>query len=90
MSSTKKPRDSFVYVRSDHNINTIQRTADSFLMPDDGNAYWLFHQRQYDRARKPKVLWALFQFFGSLELRIDPMEELRRYDRTFAIDTNLP
>ena len=37
---------------------------------------------------KRKVIYALFQFFGSNSIKLNPIEELKRYDHVYAIDTN--
>ena len=91
-TQTRKPRQQYVYVGSPEKFDPreITVTNSSFILPDDGRAYYVFHQREYRRPRKPKVIYALFRFFGSGEIRKDPMDELRRYDRVFAVDTNYP
>lgn len=83
-----KLRDSYIYIGCAKQFWRIDETIDSFLLPDDGKTYYIFHQREYPRERKPKVIYALFQFFGSRSIKKDPFDELRKYDQVFAIDTN--
>ena len=85
---SKKPRGQFVYIGSDRPFHQIRGSGTTITLPDDGHPYWIFHQRQYERASKPKPIYVLFQFFGSLSISLDPYVELRRYDQVFAIDTN--
>ena len=59
-----------------------------FELPDDGKTYYIFQRREYARAKKPKVVYALFQFFGSRKILINPEAELQKYSRVFAQDTN--
>lgn len=87
-SKPSKPREQYVYIGCDQKFNRVGFSADSFILPNDGKTYWVFHQRQYPRGEKPKVIYALFQFFGSRAIKKDPLDELRKYDRVFAIDTN--
>ena len=42
----------------------------------------------YPREQKPKIIYALFTFFGARSIKKDPFDELRKYDKIFAIDTN--
>jgi hypothetical protein len=83
-----KTRQQHIYIGSDQPFNRVLTSGDSFSLPDDGHTYWVFHQREYQRATKPKILYALFQFFGSRSIKLDPAQELRKYDAIFAIDTN--
>jgi len=83
-----KPREQFVYIGCNQKFDRIGYSADSFVFPGDNKVYYIFHQRQYPRDKKPKIIYALFQFFGAREIRKNPVDELRRYDRVFAIDTN--
>jgi hypothetical protein len=85
---TKKPRSSYIYIGAPQPFAGLQENQDSFLLPNDGTPYWIFHQREYPRKKAGKRLYALFQFFGQHEIRKDPFQELRRYDRVFALDTN--
>jgi hypothetical protein len=84
----RKPRDQFIYIGCDKPFDRVGYSADSFILPDDGNTYYIFHQREYQREKKPKTIYALFQFFGSREIAKDPLRELLKYDRVYAIDTN--
>lgn len=83
-----KPRESYVYIGCTEKFDRVNVTDDSFQLPDDGKTYYIFHQREYPREQKPKVIYAFFPFFGARSLKKDPFEELRRYDKIFAIDTN--
>jgi hypothetical protein len=83
-----KRRGSYVYIGCTEKFDRVDVTDDSFLLPDDGKTYYIFHQREYPREQKPKVIYALFPFFGARVLKKDPFDELRKYDRIFAIDTN--
>lgn len=85
----RKPREQFIYIGCEEPFDSVGESADSFIMPDDGRTYWIFHQREYPREKKkPKTIYALFQFFGSREIRKSPLAELARYDQVFAVDTN--
>lgn len=84
----RKPRDTHIYIGCAEKFERIHATADSFLLPEDGRIYHIFQQREYPREQKPKVIYALFQFFGSRSIKKDPCDELRKYDQVFAIDTN--
>ncbi len=85
-----KPRESYIYIGSSEPFTQFHydQNEDSVSLPNDGRTYYLFHQREYPREKKPKIIYALFQFFGSSTIKKDPLEELRKYDRVFAIDTN--
>lgn len=83
-----KPRDSYIYIGCTEKFDHVGQTDDSFQLPDDGKTYYIFHRREHPREQKPKVLYVLFSFFGARSLKKDPFEELRRYDKIFAIDTN--
>lgn len=83
-----KPRDSYIYIGCTEKFDHVGQTDDSFQLPDDGKTYYLFHQREYPRDQKPKVIYALFPFFGARSVKKDPLDELRKYDKIFAIDTN--
>ena len=82
------PRDSYIYIGCTEKFDHVGQTDDSFQLPDDGKTYYIFHQREYPREQKPKVIYALFPFFGARSLKKDPLDELRKYDSIFAIDTN--
>jgi len=82
------PRDSYIYIGCTEKFDHVGQTDDSFQLPDDGKTYYIFHQREYPREQKPKVIYALFPFFGARSLKKDPLDELRKYDWIFAIDTN--
>lgn len=85
----RKARRQSVYIGCDKPFNQILvPTAGVIALPDDGNTYHVFHQLEYDRVKKPKVVYALFQFFGSRSICISPMEELKKYDSIYAVDTN--
>lgn len=83
-----KPRDTYIYIGCTEKFDRVNQTVDSFQLPDDGKTYYIFHQREYPRQQKPKVIYALFTFFGTRSIKKDPFDELRQYDRIFAIDTN--
>jgi hypothetical protein len=83
-----KARSHFIYIGCDEKFGQILESPDAYRLPDDGRTYYIFHQLEYDRRRKPKRLFALFQFFGSRSVKKDPIEELRKYDAIYAIDTN--
>jgi hypothetical protein len=86
--SRKKPRHQYIYIGCEEKFDTIGESHGSFVLPNDGKTYYIFHQREYSRSRKPKVIYAIFQFFGSRSIRINPIEELRKYDLIYCIDTN--
>jgi hypothetical protein len=83
-----KQRNQYVYIGCEEKFERVFDSEDSIRLPDDGRTYYIFHRREYDRARKPKILYALFQFFGSRSVKKDPVEELKKYDSIYAIDTN--
>lgn len=83
-----KPRDTYIYIGCTEKFDRVNETVDSFLLPDDGKTYYIFHQREYPREHNPKVIYALFTFFGARSIKKDPFDELRKYDKIFAIDTN--
>jgi len=82
------PRDSYIYIGCTEKFDHVGQTDDSFQLPDDGKTCYIFHQREYPREQKSKVIYALFPFFGARSLKKDPLDELRKYDWIFAIDTN--
>ena len=84
----QKQREHFIYIGCSEPFEKIYQTQDSFILPDDGRTYWIFHRLEYPRERKPKVVFLLFDFFGSRAIKINPSEELRKYDQVFCIDTN--
>lgn len=88
MKPLRPPRDTDIYIGCAEKFGRIPETVDSFLLPDDGKTCYIFHQREYPRERKLKVIYALFQFFGSRSIKKDPFDELRKCDQVFAIDTN--
>lgn len=83
-----KKRVHSVYIGSDRPFSQVLGKGHVITLPDDGHPYWIFHQKEYERSKKPKVVFAIFQFFGSRSISLDPSQELARYDRVFAIDTN--
>lgn len=87
-NNPRKPREQFIYIGCSEQFNHVEQDATSYLVPDDGREWWIFHRREYERLKKPKVLYALFRFFGAQDIRKDPIAELRRYDRVFAVDSN--
>lgn len=89
MDAPRKPREQYVYIGCEEKFDRILTNEHSFLLPDDGKSYWIFHQREYEReSKKPKTIFALFRFFGARDIRKSPLAELARYDQVFAIDTN--
>lgn len=88
--SPTKPRDSYIYIGCMEKFDRVGDADDSFQLPDDGKTYYIFHQREYPREQKPKPIYALFPFFGARSLKKNPLDELRKYDKIFAIDTNYP
>ena len=85
-----KRRDTHVYFGCAEKFDRFDynQSDQSFVVPDDGKLYFIFHQREYSRERKPKIIYALFQFFGARSIKQDAYDELRKYDHVFAIDTN--
>ena len=83
-----KLRHQYIYIGSEEKFDKIGQSGDSFILPNDGKTYYIFHQREYARVKKPKVIYALFQFFGSHTIKIDPVDELKKYDHIYGIDTN--
>lgn len=91
MHDCQKPRQRYIYLGCTQPFGHFRQTGDSFVMPDDGKPYFLAYHSEYERGtKKPKVICALFPFFGSNELKFSPHAELSRYDGVFAIDTNGP
>lgn len=91
-NTPRKPREQYIYIGCEEekfDINSIRETETSFLVPDDGRTYFLFHQREHAREQKiPKVIYAMFQFFGARDIRKDPLAELDRYAQVYAVDTS--
>lgn len=89
-NTPRKPREQYIYIGcEDGPFDGVQETATSFVVPDDGRTFFLFHQREKAREKKPpKTIYAMFQFFGARDIRKDPLAELDRYASVYAVDTS--